>query len=215
MLQGWVGIWLLDMISGLECATDSNVCVSSRENFEFLIADIYRNVFASGLSMSNMNLYGYVHRKCHRKELWKGLRGQSLKLLVFLLPNRTWMIKQPWQCNYTIMNFFVSSWQQKQRKENVLHYWTVLHYRIILKHHSGGFSTQNTLGLRKKKLGILLPTCGWIFSFSQEAGSRTASLKRSNQVKGLRHSRSVSCSMRHFNILESTLPLPSADMDVF
>lgn len=27
----------------------------------------------------------------------------------------------------------------------------------------------------------------------QEAGSRTASLKRSNQVRGLRHSRSVSC----------------------
>lgn len=61
---------------------------------------------------------------------------------------------------------------------------------------------------------MLLPTCGWIFSFSQEAGSRTASLKRSNQVKGLRHSRSVSCSMRLFNIFESTLPLPSADMDV-
>lgn len=39
-----------------------------------------------------------------------------------------------------------------------------------------------------------MPTCGWIFSFSQEAGSRTASLKRSNQVKGLRHSRSVSWS---------------------
>lgn len=37
-----------------------------------------------------------------------------------------------------------------------------------------------------------MPTCGWICSFSQEAGSRTASLKRSNQVKGLRHSRSVS-----------------------
>lgn len=42
----------------------------------------------------------------------------------------------------------------------------------------------------------LFPTCGWIFSFPQEAGSRTASLKRSNQIRGLRHSRSVSCSVK-------------------
>lgn len=42
----------------------------------------------------------------------------------------------------------------------------------------------------------LFPTCGWIFSSPQEAGSRTASLKRSNQVRGLRHSRSVSCSVK-------------------
>ncbi|TNN23522.1 Gamma-aminobutyric acid receptor subunit beta-3 [Liparis tanakae] len=31
------------------------------------------------------------------------------------------------------------------------------------------------------------------YDAAREAGSRTASLKRSNQVKGLRHSRSVSC----------------------
>lgn len=42
----------------------------------------------------------------------------------------------------------------------------------------------------------LFPTCGWIFSSSQEAGSRTASLKRSNQVRGLRHSHSVSSSVK-------------------
>lgn len=46
-----------------------------------------------------------------------------------------------------------------------------------------------------KLLHHLFPTYGWIFSFPQEAGSRTASLKRSNQVRGLRHSRSVSCSV--------------------
>lgn len=47
-----------------------------------------------------------------------------------------------------------------------------------------------------KLLHHLFPTYGWIFSFPQEAGSRTASLKRSNQVRGLRHSRSVSCSVK-------------------
>lgn len=48
---------------------------------------------------------------------------------------------------------------------------------------------------KKSKLAFryLFTECGWIFSSPQEAGSRTASLKRSNQVKGLRHSRSVSC----------------------
>lgn len=50
------------------------------------------------------------------------------------------------------------------------------------------------MNLKKQTIfRYLFPTCGWIFSSSQEAGSRTASLKRSNQVKGLRHSRSVSC----------------------
>lgn len=51
----------------------------------------------------------------------------------------------------------------------------------------------------------LFPTRCWIFSSPQEAGSRTASLKRSNQVRGLRHSRSVSfCPMRLG--FKSTLP---------
>lgn len=58
----------------------------------------------------------------------------------------------------------------------------------------------------------LFPTCGWIFSSPQEAGSRTASLKRSNQVRGLRHSRSVSCSVKWDS---TSWPLPSADMEFY
>lgn len=49
-------------------------------------------------------------------------------------------------------------------------------------------------GTCKVNFQAFVPRCGWIFSSPQEAGSRTASLKRSNQVKGLRHSRSVSYS---------------------
>lgn len=64
--------------------------------------------------------------------------------------------------------------------------------------------------------GVCLFTkCSWIFSSPQEAGSRTASLKRSNQVKGLRHSRSVSClfsATLQFLPVDS-LSLPSARHD--
>lgn len=61
--------------------------------------------------------------------------------------------------------------------------------------------------------GICSPHGVWTFSSSQEAGSRTASLKRSNQVRGLRHSRSVSsCPMKLG--FKSTLPYPSAAMEM-
>lgn len=59
---------------------------------------------------------------------------------------------------------------------------------------NGGLSSPNMQLLEDdNNFRYLLTTCGWIFSSPQEAGSRTASLKRSNQVRGLRHSRSVSC----------------------
>lgn len=73
----------------------------------------------------------------------------------------------------------------------------------------------------KVNFQAFVPRCGWIFSSPQEAGSRTASLKRSNQVKGLRHSRSVSYSWFFFFYWGSSISSsqlhhrPSENMDQF
>ncbi|XP_055019581.1 gamma-aminobutyric acid receptor subunit beta-3-like isoform X1 [Boleophthalmus pectinirostris] len=45
------------------------------------------------------------------------------------------------------------------------------------------------------------------YDAAREAGSRTASLKRSNQIKGLRHSRSADPAHGHTNILLTTLEI--------
>lgn len=94
------------------------------------------------------------------------------------------------------MSFFsLRSCKQKQQKEINALIIIIIHRHLYPPPVEPSVDQICCFFKKKSKLVFryLFTECGWIFSSPQEAGSRTASLKRSNQVKGLRHSRSVSC----------------------